>query len=202
MSARQSTAHCREKPRCSYSSRNRNEHRARGALLVYLHDSAVDGVVEELYGAAGRMRRRSPAPCTSSTTASRASSSRRGRCGGRAGAALTQACARGGAAALAPRLRHRLPRLLRVRAGDPRELPFGNLGPSDVCTSSNARTGRRRASSAAAWRVRTRYRRGRPWHRLWSWRGRGDETGTGTPPRVTAQATAPLAHSPPQVGLF
>ena len=25
--------------------------------------------------------------------------------------------------------------------GDPRELPFGNLGPSDVCTSSNARTG-------------------------------------------------------------
>ena len=48
MSARQSTAHCREKPRCSYSSRNRNEHRARGVLLVYLHDSAVDGVVEVL----------------------------------------------------------------------------------------------------------------------------------------------------------
>jgi len=50
MAAKQSTAHCGEKPRCSYSSRNRNKRteRARGALLIYLHDPAVDGVVEVL----------------------------------------------------------------------------------------------------------------------------------------------------------
>jgi len=75
-SCSRTTGQCRRR---SLTLKFSNTRRARAERSAQdLHDSVVDGVVEELYGAAGRMRRRSPAPCTSSTTASRATSSHSG----------------------------------------------------------------------------------------------------------------------------